>query len=254
MTAHIRQVLARSDNFAVLLHDPETGATAAIDAPEAEAIEEMLAETGWQLTHILVTHEHFDHVEGIEPLKTKYRCTVVAPAKAARVPLVDRTVVEGDTVSIGNVSLAVIETPGHCPDHVAYWSSPEKVVFVGDTLFALGCGRMFNSTPTEFWTSLQKLASLPDDTQVYCGHEYTLANARFAVSVDPTNPALRARVSEVEALRANGQVTLPTSIGIERATNPFLRAEDAAIRATLGLTGAAAAEVFAELRERKNRF
>jgi hydroxyacylglutathione hydrolase len=148
----------------------------------------------------------------------------------------------------------VIETPGHCPDHVAYWSSPEKVVFVGDTLFALGCGRMFNSTPTEFWTSLQKLASLPDDTQVYCGHEYTLANARFAVSVDPTNPALRARVSEVEALRANGQVTLPTSIGIERATNPFLRAEDAAIRATLGLTGAAAAEVFAELRERKNRF
>lgn len=254
MTAHIRQVLARSDNFAVLLHDPASGATAAIDAPEADAIEDMLAATGWRLSHILVTHEHFDHVEGIEPLKRKYDCRVIAPAKATRVPLVDQTVTDGDVVSVGNVALTVLETPGHCPDHVAYWSQADGVVFVGDTLFALGCGRMFNSTPSEFWASLQKLAALPDETKVYCGHEYTLANARFALSVDPDNPALRARASEVEALRANGQMTLPTTIGIERATNPFLRVEDQAIKERLGMVGAVASDVFAELRERKNRF
>jgi hydroxyacylglutathione hydrolase len=250
----IRQFLSRTDNFSVLVHDPKTGATAAIDAPEEAAIMEALTATGWRLTDILVTHEHLDHVEGIPALKARFGCKVTAPRLSTQVPLVDAVVSEGDHVMVGSVRAEVIDTPGHCADHIAYWFKSASTVFAGDTLFALGCGRMFNSTAGEFWTSLQKFASMPDETAVYCGHEYTLSNARFALSVDPGNEALRLRALEIENLRANGKVTLPTTIGREKATNPFLRAGDPSVQAAIGMSGADPAAVFGELRERKNRF
>jgi hydroxyacylglutathione hydrolase len=252
--AHIHQRLSRSDNFTVLIHDPATGATAAIDAPDEASVLAGLDATGWKLTDILVTHEHFDHVEGIPALKRRFGCRIVAPAKAAKAPEVDATVVDGDRVSVGGLVAEVMETPGHCPDHVSYWFRSEKIVFAGDTLFALGCGRILGSTADVFWRSLQRLAALPDATDVYCGHEYTLSNARFALTVDPGNVALRTRALDVENRRAQGLVTLPTTIGAEKATNPFLRAADPGMQAAVGMAGADPAAVFAELRERKNRF
>jgi hydroxyacylglutathione hydrolase len=252
--AEIRQFLSRTDNFGVLVHDSQTGATAAIDAPDEESILQALAQTGWTLSDILVTHEHHDHVEGIPGLKARFGCRVVAPRLSTQVPDVDVVVSGGDMVSVGNLRFAVIDTPGHCADHIAYWLKAEKTVFVGDTLFALGCGRMFNSTPEAYWGSLQKLATMPDETVVYCGHEYTLSNARFALSVDPGNMDLRMRALNVEEKRARGEVTLPTTIGLEKATNPFLRAADPAVQAAIDKTGADVVSVFAELRIRKNRF
>lgn len=254
MPAIIRQFLARSDNFTVLVHDPATGRTASIDAPDEASVLAGLEQTGWRLTDILVTHEHFDHVEGIPALKRTFGCRVVAPAKATKVPEVDVAVGEGNVVEIGQLKARVIETPGHCADHLAYWLEADRTVFVGDTLFALGCGRMFNSTAGEFWSSLQKLAALPDDTTIYCGHEYTLSNARFALTVDGGNEALRLRALDVENRRARGEVTLPTTLALEKRTNPFLRAGDPAIRKTLGMPDATDVAVFAEMRERKNRF
>lgn len=254
MAAIIRQFLSRSDNFSVLVHDPATAATAAIDAPEEAAIRAALDATGWQLTDILVTHEHLDHVEGIPALKAAFGCRVIAPAKATQVPMVDVKVGEGDRVAIGEIEVSVFETPGHCPDHVSYWLDREQTLFAGDTLFALGCGRILGSTAADLHRSLMRLAELPDTAAVYCGHEYTLGNARFAVTVDPTNAELIARAAEVEALRAAGAVTLPTTIGIEKRTNPFLRTADPAVQAAVGMAGARPVEVFAELRERKNRF
>jgi hydroxyacylglutathione hydrolase len=250
----IRQFLSRSDNFSVLVHDSATGATAAIDAPEEAAILKALAETGWKLTDILVTHEHADHVEGIPGLKAKFGCRVVAPRKSTQVPNVDEVVSEGDQVKIGALTVDVLDTPGHCADHIAYWFKGQKTVFAGDTLFALGCGRIFGCTPAEFHVSLQKFAAMPDETAVYCGHEYTLSNARFALTVDPANMALRTRALQIENLRAQDKVTLPTTIGLEKATNPYLRVTDPGIQAALGMVGADPVAVFAEIRERKNRF
>ena len=250
----IRQFLSRSDNFAVLVHDSATGATAAIDAPDAGAIQKELDATGWTLTDILVTHEHIDHVEGIPALKARHGCRVVAPKLATQVPDVDARVGEGDKVTVGNLTFDVLDTPGHCADHIAYWLKGEKVLFAGDTLFALGCGRVLTSTAEKLHASLQKFKAMPDATQVYCGHEYTLSNARFALTVDPTNMALRTRALEIENLRAQNRVTLPTTIGVEKATNPFLRAEDPAVQAAIGMAGASPVAVFAELRERKNKF
>jgi hydroxyacylglutathione hydrolase len=250
----IRQFLSRSDNFAVLVHDPKTGATAAIDAPDDKPIMAALAATGWTLTDILVTHEHFDHVEGIPALKQAFGCKVTAPRKSTQVPLVDAVVGEGDMVSVGSARAHVLDTPGHCADHVAYWFRDDRIVFAGDTLFALGCGRIFGCDPKDFYASLQKFAAMPDETAVYCGHEYTLSNARFALTVDPANDALRLRALEIENLRAQDKVTLPTSIGVEKLTNPYLRAHTPGVQAAVGMVGADPAAVFAELRERKNRF
>ncbi|MGL4634542.1 MAG: hydroxyacylglutathione hydrolase, partial [Beijerinckiaceae bacterium] len=248
------QYLSRTDNFSVLIHDPKTGATAAIDAPDEASIMKGLNETGWKLTDILVTHEHFDHIEGIPALKARFGCRVVAPRKSTGVPVVDQVVSEGDTVKVGSLVATVLDTPGHCADHIAYWFQQEKTVFAGDTLFAMGCGRIFDCTPQEFYHSMQKFVAMPDDTAVYCGHEYTLSNARFALTVDPTNVDLRIRALDIENKRAQNKVTLPTTIGLERATNPYFRTGDAAVQAALGMAGAAPDAVFAELRERKNRF
>lgn len=254
MASDIRMFRCYSDNYGVLLHDPKSGATAAIDAPEAGPIEAALKETGWRLTDILVTHHHQDHTAGISELKKRHNCRVVAPAKeAAKVPDVDVEVREGDTVSVGNMSAKVIETPGHTLGHVAYWFEAENLAFVGDTLFSIGCGRVLETAAEPMWDSLVKLRALPDATRVYCGHEYTASNIRFAQSIDPGNAALQARAEEVTRQTAEGRPTLPTTIGAEKSANPFLRADDPAFQQTLGMRGTPAAKVFAEIRARKDR-
>jgi hydroxyacylglutathione hydrolase len=250
----IRQVPSRSDNFTVLIHDRSTGATAAIDAPDEKSVLTVLNETGWKLTDILVTHEHDDHVEGIPALKAKFNCRVVAPKTSTKVPLVDLRVSEGDSVKVGSLTASVLDTPGHCADHIAYWFKQQKTLFAGDTLFALGCGRIFGCQPAELFNSIEKFAAMPDDTAVYCGHEYTLSNAKFALAMDPNNMTLRTRALDIENKRAQNRPTLPTTIGLEKATNPFMRARDAGLQATLGMIGATPVAVFTELRERKNRF
>lgn len=251
----IVQLPARSDNFAVLLHDPGTGLTASVDAPDADVVVAELARRGWRLSHILVTHKHADHIEGIPILKQDYGVEVIGPQRsAAETGLYDRTVGDGDRFAWAGRRVEVIATPGHTLDHVAYFLPDDGVAFVGDTLFAMGCGRVFEGTPEMMWDSLLRLRDLPPDTEVYCGHEYTLSNARFAVTVDPGNKALAERLAEVERLRAEGRATLPTTIGREILTNPFLRADRPALATAVGLREAAPPAVFAEVRQRKDRF
>ena len=255
MLAVTRLFLCRSDNYGVLLHDPETGATASIDAPEAAPIEAALKATGWKLTDILVTHHHADHTDGIRALKDKYKCRVVAPAaEASKIPAVDETVREGDRVKVGNLSANVIETPGHTLGHVAYWFHADKLAFVGDTLFSIGCGRVIEGTPPQMWHSLRKLRDLPDDTEIYCGHEYTAANIEFALTVDKDNPVLNARAAQVERLIEEGEPTIPVTIGDEKLANPFLRADVPDLACDIGMAGEPAEKVFAEIRARKNKF
>ena len=255
MPAQTRLFLCRSDNYGVLLHDPETGATAAIDAPEAAPIEAALKATGWKLTDILVTHHHADHTDGIMALKDKYKCRVVAPAtEAATIPGVDETVREGDKVKVGNLIGNVIETPGHTLGHIVYWFHADNLVFAADTLFSVGCGRVIEGTMDQMWGSMLKMCDLPDETKVFCGHEYTAANIKFALSVDKDNPALEMRAEQAAKQIAAGEPTIPTTIGEEKKTNPFLRAADPALAASLGMAGKPANEIFAEVRERKNRF
>jgi hydroxyacylglutathione hydrolase len=255
MAAHIHQFLCLKDNFGVLVHDPHARATASIDAPEAGPILAALAAREWELSDILITHHHADHVQGIAGLKAKYpRARVIGPAKEARkIGGLDLAVGEGDVVATGALEAKVIEVPGHTSGHVAYWFEDEDIIFAGDTLFAMGCGRAFEERPAMLFHSLMKLAALPGETQVYCGHEYTLANARFALTVDPSNAILKERAGEATRLREAGKYPLPTTITIELATNPFLRADDPDIQAGLGMAGADPVAVFAELRERKNR-
>jgi hydroxyacylglutathione hydrolase len=255
MSAQIHAFLCLQDNIGVLVHDPNTGACAAIDAPEEGPIMAALATTGWQLTDILVTHRHSDHVQAIEPLKRRTGCRVVAPVKAREaVPHADAYVREGDTVHVGGLQAHVWETPGHCLDHVSYWFAADRALFAGDTLFTLGCGRMLEGTYAEFWSSLQRLAALPDEARVYCGHDYTLANARFALAADPDNEVLKARAAEAERAKTEGRFLVPTTIGQEKATNPFLRAGEPALAKSIHKEGAASVEVFQALREWKNRF
>jgi len=243
------------DNYGVLLHDPETGATASIDAPEAAPVEAALKAKGWKLTDLLVTHHHADHTDGIPALKQKYGCRVVAPAEVSqKYPFVDETVREGDKVKVGNLTGNVIDTPGHTAGHISYWFHDDALAFVGDTLFSIGCGRVIEGTPEMMWTSLKKLRDLPDNTEIYCGHEYTLANIKFAQTVEPHNAALKARAAEAADEVAKKLPTIPTMIGEEKKANPFLRADIPEVAAGVGMAGRAAAEVFAEIRERKNRF
>jgi hydroxyacylglutathione hydrolase len=243
------------DNFGVLLHDPASGATAAIDAPEAAPVEAALQKTGWRLTDILVTHHHADHTAGIGELKAHHKCRVVAPRnEAKRIAHVDETVGESDNVKVGGIEARVIETPGHTAGHISYFLPSDRLAFVGDTLFSIGCGRVIEGTPEMMWNSLLKLRALPDGTRFYCGHEYTDANIRFAKTIEPHNTALAARADEVAKLLAAGKPTIPAMIGAEKAANPFLRADNAELAQSLGLGGSPAWKVFAEIRERKNRF
>jgi hydroxyacylglutathione hydrolase len=255
MAAIVHQFMCLDDNFGVLVHDTATGATASIDVPEAGPVLNALSEKGWTLTHILVTHHHKDHIGGVDEVRARFPdAKIVGPAPdKARVPGADVYLGEGDELAVGALRAKVIETPGHTSGHVVYHFPREKLLFAGDTLFAMGCGRAFERPAQVLYESVMKLAALPDDTQIWCGHEYTLSNGRFALKVDPSNEALKARMAEVEKLRAAGEFTLPTNIAIEKKTNPFFRAGDAAIRKELAMESASAADVFAELRERKNK-
>jgi len=256
MTIRIHQLPCLADNYGVLIHDSATGATAAIDAPDAAPILAALDTNGWQLSDILLTHHHADHVQGVPGLKSKFpNARLVGPKKeAARIPGLDLQVAEGNVVKVGAMDLSIFDTPGHTAGHIAYYIESDDLVFAGDTLFALGCGRVFEAPMATMYHSLMKFAALPGETQVYCGHEYTLSNARFALTVDPDNNLLAERATEVEEMRKQGRPTLPTTIALEVATNPFLRAEDPGVQKALGMEGADPVAVFTELRERKNKF
>jgi hydroxyacylglutathione hydrolase len=254
MAAEIRLFPCLSDNFGYLIHDPATKATAAVDAPEAAPILKALEREGWTLTDILITHHHGDHVGGVAELKQKYKCRVVAPHdKAARIANVDLRVAQDDIVKVGSLSARVLETPGHTLDHISYVFAGDKALFAADTLFSIGCGRVFEGDYPMMWESLLKLRALPDDFKLYCGHEYTAANVKFALTVDPDNAALKARAEQVARLRAEGKPTIPTLLGEEKKANVFLRADDPSVAASVRMKGRSAAEVFGELRERKNK-
>lgn len=247
--------ICRSDNYGVLVHDPETGLTASIDAPEADAILKAADRRGWTISHILTTHHHTDHVEGNLALKEQFGLEIIGPInEAVAIPGLDRAVADGDTFEFAGHTVNVIETPGHTAGHVCYHFADDKLLFAADTLFALGCGRLFERTPADMWASLQKLAVLPDETAIYFGHEYTLSNARFALTIDPDNERLKARAADIEALRAEGKFTIPTTLALEKETNPFLRAADPAIRRNLLMESRSNDEVFAEIRKRKDNF
>lgn len=251
----VQQFPCLTDNYGYLVRDPVSGTTAAVDTPCAASILQALAAKGWSLDYILNTHHHGDHAGGNLELKEKTGCRIVGPrADAARIPGMDIGLGEGDTFDLGSRRARVLETPGHTRGHIIYVFDEERSAFVGDTLFAMGCGRLFEGTPAQMWHSLQKLLALPDDMRVYCAHEYTQKNARFALTVEPGNAELVARAAEVDRVRAAGLPTIPTSIGLERATNPFLRPDSPGLQATLGLSGARLVDVFAETRRRRDGF
>ena len=226
MTVTIRQFACLSDNYGFLVRDDATGKTACIDTPDAAAILAELKAAGWGLDFIFNTHWHPDHAGGNAEIQAATGCVIVGPGEVTRIAPLDRKVVGGDAVELGETRFAVIETGGHTLGHIAYFDAADQVAFVGDTLFALGCGRLFEGQPDQMWASLSRLAALPDETRVYCAHEYTASNARFALSVDE-GAALKARAADVFAARERGEPTVPTTIAREKATNPFLRAGDA---------------------------
>lgn len=256
MPIEVAQFICLADNFGLLVRDRATGATASVDAPDGEAIADEATRRGWPLTHLLLTHHHADHVQGTDILKERFPQMKIVGAKkdAHRLPPLDIAVEGGEEIELGASLARIIETPGHTLGHIAYYFAQDEVVFVGDTLFSLGCGRVFEGTMEMMRLTLETLANLPRETRIYCGHEYTQANGRFAVTVDPDNPVLRDRVARVDELRAAGRFTLPTTIALENATNPFLRVEDRAVQKAMGMEGANPFAVFAEMRERKNSF
>jgi hydroxyacylglutathione hydrolase len=233
MPLTVHQFACLSDNYGFLARDEVTGLAACIDTPDAGAILRELKALGWRLDLILNTHWHPDHAGGNAEIKAVTGATIVGPAEVTRISALDREVHDGDVVMLGETRFAVMDTGGHTLGHITYFDAADRIAFVGDTLFALGCGRLFEGTAEQMWTSLQRLAALPDDTTVYCAHEYTAANARFALSVDD-DPQLKARTEQIFAARERGEPTVPTTIGLEKATNPFLRAPRLAMGAGAG--------------------
>ncbi len=250
----IHQFPCLSDNYGVLIRDPATGATAAIDVPDAGAVRQALKTKGWKLTHILTTHHHNDHTAGNLEIKAETSCTIIGPRnEAAKIPGIDTKVGQGDRFKFGSFEVDVLDTPGHTAGHISFVIPAASVAFVGDTLFALGCGRVIEGNMQTMWESLSKIAKLPPNTRIYCGHEYTVANARFALTIEPDNAALKSRADWAARMRAESKPTLPTTLSDELATNPFLRAHVPAIRKRLGLESALDWQVFGEIRERKNK-
>ena len=255
MPLDIQIIPVLSDNYVWLAHEPASGATAVIDPAVAGPVLDAARKRGWTISHILNTHHHGDHVGGNLEIKRATGSTIIGPKPdAARIPGIDIAVDEGERVSLGQEEAEVFFVPGHTRGHIAYWFAGAKTLFCGDTMFAMGCGRLFEGTPQQMWRSLGKLRALPEDTRVYCAHEYTQSNARFALTVDPATAALKARAKAVDAARAAGRPTVPSTIAEERATNPFLRADDPALAAAVGLKNADPVEVFAEVRRRKDVF
>jgi hydroxyacylglutathione hydrolase len=251
MPITVRQFPCLSDNYGFLVRDDATGLVACVDTPDAGAILAELDRAGWRLTTILNTHWHPDHAGGNAEIKAATGAEIIGPAEVLRISPLDREVKGGETVMLGETRFEVIEVGGHTLGHIAYHDAADAVAFVGDALFAMGCGRMFEGEPEQMWASLQRLAALPEDTRVYCAHEYTASNARFAISVDAA-PQVKARAAQVFAARERGEPTVPTTIGLERATNPFLRAPQLA--AAVDAAGAPDHLAFAAVRLAKDQF
>jgi hydroxyacylglutathione hydrolase len=253
-TLEIHQFPILSDNYGVLIRDHATGDVASIDCGDGPSIAAALVAKNWKLTSILTTHHHGDHTDGNLDIKTLTQCNIIGPKpEAALIPGIDVQVGHGDTFKFGSFTVHVIATPGHTLGHIAFHIPEANVAFVGDTLFPLGCGRVLEGTMEMMWGAMERVAALPTHTMLYCGHEYTAANARFALTIEPENNALQARAAEITALRAAGQPTVPSRLDVELATNPFLRAANPAIRARLAMADAKDWQVFGEIRERKNR-
>ncbi|WP_390912945.1 hydroxyacylglutathione hydrolase [Pseudosulfitobacter sp. SM2401] len=244
-----------SDNYTFLLHDSISNETAVIDVPDAGPIKQELDDRGWRLTQIWLTHHHWDHVDGLPDLLRSHPAQVIgARDDTDRLPALDAKVGDGDTFTFAGNDVQVMDVSGHTIGHIAFHVPAAMAAFTADSLMALGCGRLFEGTPAQMFDSLSKLAALPDDTVVYSGHEYTAANATFAITIDPDNPDLIARIADITEKRAKGQPTVPSSLLLERATNPFLRGHDPQIQTELNMKGAAPVDVFAEIRARKDRF
>ena len=254
MPLEIVVVPCLSDNYAYLLREGASGAVALVDAPEAAPVRGELDRRSWRLSSILITHHHDDHVAGLEELRDDGVEVVGAAADAHRLPPLDRQVSDGESFDFAGSEVMVLDVSGHTMGHVAYHVPAARAAFTADSLMALGCGRVFEGTMERMWESLSKLAALPDDTAICSGHEYALANARFALTVEPDNDALRTRAEAIEAGRARGEASVPSTLAEERATNPFLRASEPAVKERLGMAGAPDVEVFAEIRRRKDAF
>lgn len=255
MPLQIVTIPCLSDNYTFLLHDADTGDTAVIDVPEAAPVSAELKARGWTLSHILLTHHHYDHIDGVAELLKDHPALVIGhTADAARLPPLDIQVKEGDVVTVGAERVRVIDVSGHTLGHIAYFFPDTGAAATGDSLMALGCGRLFEGSPEVMWRSLSKLAALPADTIICSGHEYTLANGKFAISLEPGNADLQARMEATEAARASGTATVPSVLSDELATNPFLRPHSAEIQANVAMPGADHGAVFAEVRRRKDNF
>lgn len=251
----IKQIPVLNDNYVYLAHCPETEMTAVVDPAVVDPVMDALKDTGWTLTHILNTHHHADHTGGNTEIKSATGCTIVGPrADRDRIPGIDIEVGDGDTFDLGNARANVYDVPGHTRGHIAYWFEGSDALFPGDTLFVMGCGRLFEGTPAQMVNSLSKFDDMPDQTKVYCAHEYTQTNGRFALTVEPDNQALISLMDEVDQKRTQGIPTVPSTLGQERETNPFLRPDSRNIQETLGMTGADPVDVFAEVRRRKDSF
>ncbi len=251
----IKQIPVLNDNYVYLAHCSETAQTAVVDPAVVDPVLDALKDTGWTLTHILNTHHHGDHTGGNLEIKAETGCTIVGPrADRDRIPGIDVEVGDNDTYQLGNATATVFDVPGHTRGHIAYWFEDSDALFCGDTLFVMGCGRLFEGTPAQMVNSLSKFDALPGETRVFCAHEYTQSNGRFALTVEPQNEALVNLMKDVDAKRAKGIPTVPSTLAQERATNPFLRPSSADLQSTVGLVGADVVDVFAEVRRRKDQF
>lgn len=251
----IIQIPCRQDNYAIIVHDDETNTTVLFDAPEHDPIENLLTQNEWQLDAILLTHFHYDHIEAAASLKNLYNCNIYASSVGSEnIDYINHYIEAQNQINFGNINIQIMQTPGHTPEQIVFYIESLKSAIVADTIFSLGCARILNGTPAQLFSSIQQICQLPDNTQLYCGHEYTQANGMFALNVDAKNHALKSRMAEVKMLRAQNKPTLPTSLAQEKRTNPFLRCNDAAIKQHLDMVDATELEIFTKLRSLKDVF